>query len=480
MLRFGIDLGTAVSDQTLLLDTNGPAAGSPALGPARFSSGSSSIDWGSLLPQLDGFDGEQAELLAGFRASIALAPGETLPSWLSGIDLSQLVRLDGAAYLDLYSEVEDPRLGPGILPLAETADRLQLRGDAAPGLQFQRDGGAGALFEQFSQAVSQELEAIGNSLAQLGGPGACPAEWLAFVDRFIALVRDLSGRVDALPALPGWLPTQARDATGGLAEGLRSVVGQLDRFRSQVLSAEAFVGVVNGLFANADLSLRLRLLARPASDPGDCCDTPPSELRPRVCCAAGSERSPERHRQRRQPAGGSAGGPGTHRHPGGASARRCRPARRHRPGPGPLPEPERHGHRQPTAGAERGRTRSEPQRHRSRPLRGGGGDRAVLPEQVSFKAGEPLTLVLRLPEGTLRSGQSGTVSYLAPAGDLELSRDGGSTWQPFAAREASATRSNRPAAVSRLRCSCAMACRTCSCDAAVEASIWPPSAPATS
>lgn len=73
VLRFGIDLASPLGDHALLLDTNGPLAGAPALGAASFGSGSA-IDWATLLPQLDGFDGERAELLAGFSASIALAP----------------------------------------------------------------------------------------------------------------------------------------------------------------------------------------------------------------------------------------------------------------------------------------------------------------------------------------------------------------------------------------------------------------------
>jgi hypothetical protein len=178
----------------VLLDTNGPLAGAPALGAASFGSGSA-IDWATLLPQLDGFDGERAELLAGFSASIALAPGEVLPGWLAGIDLAQLVRLDGAAYLDLYSSGADPRLAPGLLPLAELDEALQLRGDAALSLRLERDGGLATLFDAFSQAVSDELEAIGGTLSSLTDPGGCPAEWLAFVDRFIGLVSDLSTRV---------------------------------------------------------------------------------------------------------------------------------------------------------------------------------------------------------------------------------------------------------------------------------------------
>ena len=250
-LRFGIDLATTVPSQALLLDTNG---------------------------DLEAFDGTRAELLADFSADLSLDPASQ-PDWLEGIDLTELVRLEGDAYLDLVSLADDPRLPSGVLPLAQVGDSLDIRGDADLNLHFAIDGDAGALLESFGQAISDELSALGEGL-DIGSLGDCPASWLAFVDRFIALVGTLSERVDQLPAPPDWLPDEAVTASRSLATGLQTVAGQLERFRSEVLDAENFVSQVNDLFADAGLSLRLRLLAQPSNPETDCCDQSSADSSP--------------------------------------------------------------------------------------------------------------------------------------------------------------------------------------------------------
>jgi len=338
-LRFGIDLATAVPSQALLLDTNGT---------------------------LQAFDGTRAELLAGFSATLSLDPAYSPPGWLAGINLTDLVRLDGAAYLDLVSLADDPRLGAGVLPLAEAGQGLELRADAALSLRFAREGDAAALFESFSQAVSEQLTALGNALA-IGSPGACPAAWLAFVDRFIGLVSTLSGRVDQLPALPAWLPAEAAAASRGLATGLRQVAGQLERFRSQVLDAENFVGLVNGLFADAAARTAHQLgagLLRPAPHRAGAAQP---AAQPRSQCAR------EQHRRRRHPAPHPAGRSGRRCRAGGASPRCRHPSGCRRPGPGALPQSRGHRRWRPAAGAGGGWPRCGPQHPRSRPLPGAGG-----------------------------------------------------------------------------------------------------------
>ncbi|MEB3184243.1 MAG: hypothetical protein VKN15_07620, partial [Cyanobacteriota bacterium] len=388
-LRFGIDLATAVPSQALLLDTNGT---------------------------LEAFDGTRAELLAGFSATLSLDPAYSPPEWLADINLAELVRLDGDAYLDLV------RLGQD----------LELRGDAALSLRFARDGVAAELFERFSQAVSDQLSEL-----DIGSPGACPAAWLAFVDRFIGLVTTLSGRVDQLPALPAWLPAEATAASRGLATGLRQVAGQLERFRFQVLDANNFVGLVNGLFADAGLSLRLRLLARPTNPEPGCCDQPPAELAPPSLLRSLDLTAPE----------SSIGADGTLRLtlPAGLAAdaqlevhRLDAATLRDAGGSALAPFLNRAA---TAAGGQRLELQLADLDADSSTLDPGRflvlvEGRTVIPERVSFKAGSNITtVVLELPAGTLRSGQSGLVSYLAPAGELELSRNGGTTWQPFKASE---------------------------------------------
>ena len=250
-LRFGIDLATTVPSQALWLDTNG---------------------------DLEAFDGTRAELLADFRADLSIDPA-SLPDWLDGIDLTDLVSLDGDAYVDLVSLADDPRLPSGVLPLAQAGQSLDIRGDVDLNVSFASGVDAQAMLERFGQAISDELSSLGEDL-DLGSLGDCPGAWLAFVDRFIGLVSTLAERLDQLPALPAWLPNEAESSYGSLAAGLQVVASQMERFRSQVLDAENFVGLVNDLFADAGLSLRLRLLAQPTNPDPECCDQPPIELAP--------------------------------------------------------------------------------------------------------------------------------------------------------------------------------------------------------
>ena len=233
-LRFGIDLATTVHHRP----------------------------FGSIPTATWRLDGTGAELLADFRADLSIDP-ESLPDWLDGIDLTDLVSLDGDAYVDLVSLADDPRLPSGVLPLAQAGQSLDIRGDVDLNLSFASGVDAQAMLERFGQAISDELSALGEDL-DLGSLGDCPGAWLAFVDRFIGLVSTLAERLDQLPALPAWLPNEAESSYGSLAAGLQVVASQMERFRSQVLDAENFVGLVNDLFADAGLSLRLRLLAQPA------------------------------------------------------------------------------------------------------------------------------------------------------------------------------------------------------------------------
>ncbi|MEB3241456.1 MAG: hypothetical protein VKJ31_05350, partial [Synechococcus sp.] len=217
--RFGLDFSESSPEQMVLIDTEGlQGVGTP-------------------------------DLAVQFSAAAGAELDLQLPQWLDGVieadDLARLVTLDGQASLDFHALLQDPSLPSGLLALGSLADGLGISTEASLELNLNADlEGLDGLVSNFAEAVQAQLE----QLAAEFSIDDCAASWLNFVDQVISLVGNLADGAEQIPALPTWVPSEARAGLESFSAGLRDVADGLAGFRDQVLDADAFVGLINGLF----------------------------------------------------------------------------------------------------------------------------------------------------------------------------------------------------------------------------------------
>ncbi|MFL0793905.1 MAG: hypothetical protein AB8B70_12180, partial [Prochlorococcus sp.] len=237
-VRVGLDLSQADASSSVVLDTSGYYAADGSRGVST-----EGIDT-QLLAKLDGFVPSRSELFVAATAAIEVIDISALGiTSLDPEDFEELIKLEGAAFLDFANQGPGVSGAQGHVAISDLDTLLEVDADAALQLSFSSD------VNGLLDVLQGKIDDLMNSLDP-GEIGDCPQAWFAFINSFIDIVSSLSAAMPSSSTLPSWLPEPLSDGFNGFSAGLQQVANALSEFRTNVLDADAFVGLVNGLFAD--------------------------------------------------------------------------------------------------------------------------------------------------------------------------------------------------------------------------------------